>query len=1386
MRFTHHCLWLILVLASAALGHEFEEEVFVSAQSGILNGEDGRLIAELPIYTQLQVLQREKDRLKVTNNRVSGWIHSGQVRPQFAFDGRDLQGIAKKKWQDARLLHREGWLFFNRDDLATAEQHWRRAAELTKQTAGDGPTLAQIYSDLGYLFLQDLETGKAQTWLNQAQQSLTAAGKAEHPVRAEILNNQSMVYSSQGQMQLAIVALRDAIRIVKRSYGEAHSDTIVLTANLAFQYVAAGQNQQAQPLWKEYIRLATDVFGSESTEVALGKLQYGATLVTAAQFGRARRYLTSALRLRERYGAEPNDLAEAYAYMGLMYMGLEKWNKARRYLLKALHTADEDLYQTRIAMSAHLALAKIFAGETEMFDALSALEHLQKGITAMEKLHGNTAYVQQLRSLQTQMKSLARKGFLAAEESFEDPQMVVVFDTTTIKTKDKIIATVPSGTRLWCYKAQGNWLLVKAKGNRSRGYIRKGSAASLQQNSMLSLMKRLGPNGKKAFSNLVSAEQKRSELEKAGNGKEGFRLLENALNSLDEIVSEESGFKIENQILAAFRLQISNFQAIEGRLSESLETLESVAEQQLVELGDHPQLAATKMLLADRLTQVGEFRRAEQEARDALRIIELVVGPKDASATIARSFLGTLLVQEGRINEAKGLIEQAYATEKTARRDKEYPMLLAYRAMAELAVAENRINEAVEYENKAIEIAKIIDTIYDPTLMVGARLALGTALFEFGQTEQAISEILEAQDLADQEMGKEHPIAIDANQKLAKMLFETGEYKQAIDLAQKTLDLAVSIGGENSYRTNGLREVLGLAQFAMGRHDEGLQHLDRAFAVFNHYVRNVLSDLPARRQYKILKSDQGLRTQAIGLVLEHPNDLAIVERTAEWLLNSKSIAFESAAAHQRMRKILKTEHDRGLFEKWINQRRQIATYSLESNEQIIRETRKRQLEKLVKSAAATAAKIGPEFERLAKTQTVSTNVGLDKVRRQLAKDSVLIEFFRFSREKHLAQKESSDIYGAWIIPPTGKQDVTFIKLGDANQLDDLIASARMSIETAATEISKSDETEATQKLRALMRPLTERLVLPLQQNGGDAQHWSISPDDQLWLLPWPALPIEDDRYLIEQISLRLCVSGRTLAGRQSSVVKPNRPAVFADPDFDLDGAAIQNAIREFQLELDLDRSRSLPSKLARANRLPGTRLEAENILPRLKAFNNSEPVVYLGAKSAERVFKELISPQTLVMSTHGYFLEQQSGQNPLQRCGLLLSGCNLREQNVKHTGEDGVLTGEEIVKVDLRGTQLVVLSACETGIGELQQGEGVAGLRQAFELAGARSIVATLWQIPDIETARLVSEMFESLAAGRSPAIALQRAQQNRIKSRRERFGAAHPFFWSGFGLSGN
>jgi CHAT domain-containing protein len=180
-------------------------------------------------------------------------------------------------------------------------------------------------------------------------------------------------------------------------------------------------------------------------------------------------------------------------------------------------------------------------------------------------------------------------------------------------------------------------------------------------------------------------------------------------------------------------------------------------------------------------------------------------------------------------------------------------------------------------------------------------------------------------------------------------------------------------------------------------------------------------------------------------------------------------------------------------------------------------------------------------------------------------------------------------------------------------------------------------------------------------------------------------------------------------------------------------------------------------------------------------------------EAEEKVLWSVHSPRVLVFCTHGFFMERSNAwpaANPLHRCGLALANANRRqwqEGSVEKRENDGILFGTEIVDLDLRATELVVLSCCDSSLGEARDGEGVTGLSQAFHLAGARSVMGTLWEVEDLANALLMRDFFRHLAEGKNKADALRSAQRERIRELREgRQKAAHPFYWGAVQLIGD
>jgi CHAT domain-containing protein len=429
---------------------------------------------------------------------------------------------------------------------------------------------------------------------------------------------------------------------------------------------------------------------------------------------------------------------------------------------------------------------------------------------------------------------------------------------------------------------------------------------------------------------------------------------------------------------------------------------------------------------------------------------------------------------------------------------------------------------------------------------------------------------------------------------------------------------------------------------------------------------------------------------------------------------------------------------------------------------------------------------------------------LGRLRKSLPAGAVLIDLARtnvFDFKAPFGKRWKPARYAAWVTPAKG--DVQLIDLGPADAIDAAVKDVRVALEGAHKLIRAKGEPEAEKALRGPLEKLSKLVLTPLLPHAGKAKRWVVSPDGNLWLVPWEILLLQDGKYAVEQHTLSYVTSGRDLVSASRWKGKPARPLVVADPDFDLDGKTARAEAQRLLAKRDgEEEARGLSGllRLGSIRRLPNSRAEAVAIAKPLASYAKQEPQHRLGKEALEGVVKAARNPRVLCLSTHGFFLpterlkptERLAGEkatpppgweNPLLRCGLLLGGCN--EAAKAADGDDGVLTGLEIVGMDLRGCEMVVLSACETGLGDVQNGEGVAGLRQAFRLAGAESVVSTLWQVPDRSSAQLMALFFGNLAKGRGRADALREAQLRLIEQCREDSAAAHPFFWAAFTVTG-
>ncbi len=325
------------------------------------------------------------------------------------------------------------------------------------------------------------------------------------------------------------------------------------------------------------------------------------------------------------------------------------------------------------------------------------------------------------------------------------------------------------------------------------------------------------------------------------------------------------------------------------------------------------------------------------------------------------------------------------------------------------------------------------------------------------------------------------------------------------------------------------------------------------------------------------------------------------------------------------------------------------------------------------------------------------------------------------------------------------------KLGDTVALEAMISKLRQSVQRGAS----------LAETNAISRPIYEALLKPLEPDLDGVTTLTISPDGPLNFLPFELL-WDGDRLALDRWTTRYAPTGRDLVRLRSSplLAATGPAAVFGNADFSAKSPS--NALETPQL---LDQTRGLEraylSNLVRRAPLaplPYTEVEARAVSDLLGANTN----LYLGSDANEKNLLELRSPRVLHLATHGFFFADANLPNPLMRVGIALAGA--KTSAVIGDGY-GLLSGLRLEGLNLAGTELVVLSACDTALGDAFIGEGVAGFNQVFLAAGAQRVMLTLWKVPDLETAQLMEDFYrrwrgpDNKAFQSDPAQALRAAK---------------------------
>jgi CHAT domain-containing protein len=392
-------------------------------------------------------------------------------------------------------------------------------------------------------------------------------------------------------------------------------------------------------------------------------------------------------------------------------------------------------------------------------------------------------------------------------------------------------------------------------------------------------------------------------------------------------------------------------------------------------------------------------------------------------------------------------------------------------------------------------------------------------------------------------------------------------------------------------------------------------------------------------------------------------------------------------------------------------------------------------------------------------------------------NAVMLDFLQWDRTDRAPGTAPHREYGVFVVRKD--QPVRYLRLGTAEEIDKQIDGLKTGVLSGRTRgflVEQPVQPIGPDALELRLKQIYTKLIAPVESDIEGAKQLLIVPDGKLALAPISAFENAKGHHLLENYSILYMNSWRDLgAGVDSRYDAATKPVFVANPDFNLTIAA---APADY-----------ISSKRPQFSPLPGAEMEARDIAQSLQVPPGR---ILIGKASRKWLIQSLTSPDILHFATHTvpslewtpptteYSLfdvpRRQTTQDPLLQSLIALAGAN----HPQGGPEDGILTGLEVSRLHLLGTRLVVLSTCQSGQGTPVEGLGVMGLRAAFMMAGAQSVVMTLWPVDDAAGRQFMTFFYTHLAEG--PASALRLAQLDMIQKSQYK----NPFYWSGYVVSGH
>ena len=613
---------------------------------------------------------------------------------------------------------------------------------------------------------------------------------------------------------------------------------------------------------------------------------------------------------------------------------------------------------------------------------------------------------------------------------------------------------------------------------------------------------------------------------------------------------------------------------------------------------------------------------------------------------------------------------------------------------------------------------------------IGLANAVVVSLYAAGRYRYAVSLALETLTKAEKALGEEHPSTLISVNNLAALYQAQGRYGEAGPLYRRALEASERVLGEEHPDTIVTQGNLASLLVARGDLQAALRELrqldQRLYVWLGTEVRNTRA---AAMQRQALRLNSVYQNAAFSLALAHPSEAASTFAANLALRWKKRIAQDDAILNNIARETI----DPALLGAVVAVKAGRAELSRIAFDTAVPAEEKTRLVEALEIAEAELKARSSTYSRYQRVSAASA----DTVQFALPRGSALVEYRVFRPFDHEAGRFTGESHLLAIVITSDAVPV-LVDLGE------------MGIFTYAQQLMTDADLRKENDIpfAALARFGHDRLIAPLLAHIGEARTLFIAPDGPLHAIPFEALADAEGTPLLEHLHVRMVQTGRDLVTR-------DRPAygtglvVVGGVDFGpvptprKDSTADLAVATAEERALDITRAQFEGFKY-----LPASLEEADKVAHKYRLFRPDEPTVPLtGANATEAALKSLASPpRVLHLATHGYYLETGSiDGRPLLQSGITLAGANRAlAGEVDADGENGILHAVEAQTLNLYGTELVILSACDTGKGASDYSEGLEGLPRALYVAGAQNVIVALWPVGDIAARNFMDAFYSN------------------------------------------